>query len=149
MRILTLAAVLALAACSGANPAIPDPVETTFVSNGLEQEIRITPVGEPTDPSGKMFHLTSRLINRSDAPITVRVVTCWLDPKVNLRTRATFIAFAIPSCVQGPSEYTLAPGQASNTVWFTGEIERPGRYTIEVRHALDPEFWGRVEVVAH
>jgi hypothetical protein len=148
MRILALAAALLLAACSGANPAIPDPVETTFLSNGLEQEIKIGPMDPQVDPGGKMFHLTSRLINRSDAPITVRVVTCWLDPKVNLRTRATFIAYAIPSCIQGPSEYTLAPGEASNTLWFTGEIELPGRYTIEVRHALDPEFWGKVEVVA-
>ena len=148
MRILILAAAIALAACSGANPAIPDPVETTFLSNGLEQEIKIRPMDPEIDPRGKMFHLTSRLVNRSDAPVTVRVVTCWLDPKVNLRTRATFIAYAIPSCIQGPGEYTLAPGEASNTVWFTGEIERPGRYTIEVRHALDPEFWGKVEVVA-
>jgi hypothetical protein len=148
MRILILAAAIVLAACSGANPAIPDPVETTFLSNGLEQEIKIRPMDPEVDPRGKMFHLTSRLVNRSDAPITVRVVTCWLDPKVNLRTRATFIAYAIPSCIQGPSEYTLAPGEASNTLWFTGEIERPGRYTIEVRHALDPEFWGKVEVVA-
>lgn len=148
MRILTLAAVLVLAACAGGSPAIPDPVETTFVSNGLEQEITVTPVGPEIDPRGKMFHLKSRLINRGDAPITVRVVTCWLDPEVNLRTRATFIAFAIPGCIQGPTEYTLAPGEASNTVWFTGEIERPGRYTIEVRHALDPEFWGKIEVVA-
>ncbi|HYR06399.1 MAG TPA: hypothetical protein VEQ60_01445 [Longimicrobium sp.] len=148
MRILILAAAIALAACSGANPAIPDPVETTFLSNGLEQEIKIRPMDPQVDPRGKMFHLTSRLVNRSDAPVTVRVVTCWLDPKVNLRTRATFIAYAIPGCIQGPSEYTLAPGEASNTLWFTGEIERPGRYTIEVRHALDPEFWGKVEVVA-
>ena len=148
MRILVLAAAIALAACSGANPAIPDPVETTFLSNGLEQEIRIRPMDPQVDPRGKMFHLTSRLVNRSDAPVTVRVVTCWLDPKVNLRTRATFISYAIPGCIAGPSEYTLAPGEASNTLWFTGEIERPGRYTIEVRHALDPEFWGKVEVVA-
>ena len=148
MRILILAAALTLAACSGANPAIPDPVETTFLSNGLEQEIRIRPMDPQVDPRGKMFHLTSRLVNRSDAPVTVRVVTCWLDPKVNLRTRATFISYAIPGCIAGPSEYTLAPGEASNTLWFTGEIERPGRYTIEVRHALDPEFWGKVEVVA-
>jgi hypothetical protein len=148
MRILTLAAALVLAACSGAGPVIPDPVESTFLSNGLEQEIKVAPVPETVDPRGKMFQLTSRLINRGDAPVTVRVVTCWLDPKENLRTRATFSAYAIPGCIAGPTQYTLAPGEASNTVWFTGEIERPGRYTIEVRHALNPEFWGKVEVVA-
>ena len=148
MRLTLLAAALLLAACSQGPAAITGPVDQTSIVNGLEHELRIEPADATTFPNGKAFNLKSRLINRTDAPMTVRVVTCWLDPKVNLRTRASFIAMAIPGCVPEPNVITLAPGQASRTLWFTGEIERPGRYTIEVRHALDPEFWTAIQVTA-
>lgn len=150
MRIAALLPVLAVlaAACGGDPTRITEPFEQTNTFGSLEQVIRVAPAPPEIDGKGKMFHLTSRLVNRGDAPVTVRVVTCWIDPKVNMRTRATFIAYAIPGCVGEPNELTLAPGESSNTLWFVGEIEWPGEYEIQVRHALDPEFWGRVTVVA-
>ena len=45
-------------------------------------------------------------------------------------------------------DFNLAPGEATSTIWWTGEIERRGRYTIQVRQALDPEFWGEIQIVA-
>lgn len=147
MRTFSLiAALLTLSACAAGK--IISPVESTFLANGLEQQIRIEPVGEPMDPTGEVFRLTSRLVNRGSEAVTVRVVTCWLDPKENLRATAELVARAIPSCVQTPSVLTLAPGEASNTLWFMGQLDRPGRHTIRVRHALDPEFWGEIRVVA-
>jgi hypothetical protein len=147
MRTLALAAaVLAVSACSAGK--VTSPVESTFLADGLEQQIRIAPMGEPFDGTGEVFRLTSRLVNRGPAPVTVRVATCWLDPKQNLRASAELVTRAIPSCVQEPNVLTLAPGEASNTLSFIGQLDRPGRHTIRVRHALDPEFWGRIRVVA-
>ena len=147
MRLIaSLAAALLLGACGGSVPAITGPVDQVHASNGLEQRLTISTPYPDQDPD--WFHLTSTLVNRSDAPITVRVVTCWLDPKVNLRTSASFNGYAIPGCVGEPDVLTLAPGASSNTVWFSGRIERPGTYRIQVRHALDPEFWGEIEITA-
>ena len=147
MRTLALAAALfALSACAAGR--ITTPVESTFLANGLEQQLRIEPAGAPFDGTGEVFRLTSRLVNRGSEPVTVRVATCWLDPKENLRAGAELVARAIPSCIQQPSVLTLAPGEASGTLSFTGQIDRPGRHTIRVRHALDPEFWGEIRVVA-
>lgn len=147
MRTLALAAAaLALSACAAGK--ITSPVESTFLANGLEQQIRIEPMGEPFEPTGEVFRLTSRLTNRGSEAVTVRVVTCWLDPKENLRARAELVARAIPSCVPEPSVLTLAPGEASNTLTFIGQLDRPGRHTIRVRHALEPELWGEIAVRA-
>lgn len=144
--ILTIAALL-VGACGGAPTQVSGPSETRFTAHGLEQQLTIRTSG-PADPDPGWLHLSSRLVNRSDAPITVRVVTCWLDPKQHLRTRADFNGYAIPGCIPEPNVLTLAPGEASGSVGFAGRIARPGRYTILVRHALDPEFWGEVEVTA-
>lgn len=145
MRLFASAAlVLALAACSGP-VSITGPVESTFIANGLEQEIRIEPASEEFFGAGRVVNLTSRLVNRGTAPVTVRVKTCYLDPGTSLRG-AKFVTRAIPGCIQTPDVLTLEPGQASSTLWFTGEIHGSGRLTIGVRHALDPEFWGEITV---
>lgn len=141
-----LAAALLLAACSAGPTEVPGPVEQSFTYNGLEQQLTVTYSG-PDDPTPGWFHLRSRIVNRTDAPVAVRVQTCWLDPRTNLRTRASFDSFAIPSCVQPDYDGVLDPGEASPTVWFSGHIERPGRYRIDVRQLLDADFWGTVEVV--
>lgn len=142
-----LAAALLLAACGGSPDGITGPLEQSFMINGLEQQITVSypPAGDP-DPD--WVHLTSRIINRGDAPVQVQVVTCWLDPRVNLRTRAEFNSYAIPGCAAPAGDNVLAPGEASATASFSGRIEGRGRYRIEVRQLLDPEFWGAVEVVA-
>jgi hypothetical protein len=147
MRLIALAAALLLAACSGNPVEIAGPSEQVSLHNGLEQQITVTPA-DPSLGDPDWFNLKSTLVNRSDAPITVRVVTCWLDPKLHLRTNASFNGYAIPGCVPEPSLVTLAPGESSRTLWFSGRIERRGRYRIQVRHALDPEFWGEVYVTA-
>lgn len=144
MRILaTLAAVLALSACGG-KLSLTGPVESTFASHGLEQEIRIEPAGEAYGEA-PVVNLTSRLVNRGSTPVTVRVATCYLDPGRYLRG-ARFVTRALPGCIQTPDVITLAPGQASDRLWFVGEIHGSGRLTIGVRHALDPEFWGEITV---
>lgn len=144
--LVTLAALLALTACSAGK--VLQPFASTCLSNGLEQRITVEPASKQVDDTGVMFNLRSTLVNRGPEALTVRVVTCWLDPKVNLRADVELVTRAIPSCVHEPNVLTLAPGQASNTLWFTGQFDRPGRHTIRVRHALDPEFWGEITVRA-
>lgn len=144
--LVTLATLLVLAACSAGK--VLEPFESTYLSNGLEQQIRVEPVSPQLDDTGEMFRLTSRLVNRGPEPVTVRVVTCWLDPKENLRADVELVTRAIPSCIPEPNVLTLAPGQASRTLSFMGQFDRPGRHTVRVRHALDPEFWGEIIVRA-
>jgi hypothetical protein len=145
--IVPLAAALLIAACSGKPAGIAGPSEQVSVHNGLEQQITVTPA-DPALGDPDWFNLKSTLVNRGDAPITVRVVTCWLDPRLHLRTNASFNGYAIPGCIQESDVVTLAPGESSRTLWFSGRMERRGRYRIQVRHALDPEFWGEVYVTA-
>ena len=140
------AAALLLAACSGSPAGITGPLEQRFTIGGLEQQITVR-YPEPGDSDPRWIHLTSRIINRGDAPVQVQVVTCWLDPKSNLRTRARFDGYAIPGCPGPQGDNVLEPGEASESASFSGRIGRPGRYRIEVRQLLDPEFWGSVEVV--
>jgi hypothetical protein len=145
MRLLATAALaLALSACGG-TLAITGPVESTFAAHGLEQVIRIEPADPATFSRDPVVNLTSRLVNRGSAAVTVRVATCYLDPDRSLRG-ARFVVRALPGCIQTPDVITLAPGQASDRLWFVGEIHASGRATLGVRHALDPEFWGEIRV---
>jgi hypothetical protein len=145
--ILASAAALALAACWGAAGVDRPFHSVTPFAGGLEQEITIRPAGGAFADE-RVFRLSSRIINRGSRPMTVRVVTCYLDPQRHLRTRGTLVQRVNPGCIRTPDVYTLAPGEATPGVGFTGQFNRPGRYTVRVRHALDPEFWGEIRVRA-
>lgn len=148
MRILTAcAAALALAACWGA-AGVDRPFHSVSpFAGGLEQEITVRPAGGPFGDE-RVFSLSSRIVNRGSRPLTVRVVTCYLEPGRDLRTRGKLVARAVPGCIQTPDVYTLAPGEATPGVSFIGQFNRPGRYTVRVRHALEPEFWGEIRLRA-
>ncbi|HEU0015635.1 MAG TPA: hypothetical protein VFQ45_18300 [Longimicrobium sp.] len=144
MRALVIAAaMLTLAACFGA-AGVARPFQSTSRFDGLEQEITVTPLDWPGDD---VFRLSSRLVNRGPRPVTVRVVTCTLEPGRDLRTRGTLVQRAVPGCVAAPPVVTLAPGEASASVGFIGQFNRPGRYRVQVRHARDPDRWGEITVV--
>lgn len=141
------AAALVLGACSGSPTEIPPPVELVSVHEGLEQQIRVS-YGGPNGDDPNWFHLSSRIINRSDAPVEAHVVTCWLDPNEDLRTRAPIDTYAIPGCPGPGPEHSniLQPNQASLSASFSGRVSRSGKWDVEVRQSLDPEFWSRVEI---
>lgn len=149
MRIATAApaALLTLAACWGA-AGVDRPFHSVSpFAGGLEQEITVGPAGGPFADE-KVFHLSSRIVNRGSRPTRVRVVTCYLSPKRHLRTRGTLVQRVIPGCIGTPDLYTLAPGEATPPVGFTGQFNRPGHYTVRVLHALEPEFWGEIRIRA-
>lgn len=148
MRHATSIAALLLVAASACGPArVTRPVQSVTRHGALEQHLEVR-VRDPSAADPDWFHLSSRLVNRGTAPMTVRVVTCGLDHKRDLRTRARFMAMAAGSCAPGPDVITLAPGEASPPVGFSGAIEWPGRYTVRVRHALEPEFWATIRITA-
>ena len=147
MRSIVPLLALALTAGACANPTGPE-MEPTFsvsVQDGLEQQLTVTPL--PDNGQG-MFYLESRLVNRGDAPVQVRVTRCFLEPGVDLKTRAHFSTIGMPSCIPEPNVITLAPGETSKGVGFSGAIRGRGRFTLYVRHAREPEMWGRIDVVA-
>ncbi|HEU0014668.1 MAG TPA: hypothetical protein VFQ45_13365 [Longimicrobium sp.] len=148
--LLTLSAI-SLLACGGDPVAIPEPRQEVVSFNGLEQELTVTRNLE-WDDSGEMMALRSRIINRSDKPVTVRLAHCWLFLGDNIITKATFTSMVMPSCA-GPEPgsdgtTTLQPGEASKSLSFVGAIEFPGTYTFKVKHLVDPEFWGEIKITA-
>ena len=136
------------AACQDA-PSVTGPNLTVQAFGGIEQELQLK-TDNPWDPSGRWFHLSSRLVNRGDQPVVVRVRTCELRLGIDLIStpRADFVGIGQPGCVEEPDLVTLAPGDSSNVVSFTGMIRERGQYRIAVRHAVDPELWGSIDVFA-
>jgi hypothetical protein len=77
----------------------------------------------------------------SNQPVSVEHIVCELDIDGELKTEAPFIL-----CVAYSIRTTLAPGQES-----VGHLQRriasgPGRYTIRVRHLVDPDVWVPAEL---
>ncbi len=91
--------------------------------------------------TGDTLKIESRLKNVGDKPVAVEHVVCELDIEGDLVTEAPFILCAAYS-IRG----TLAPGQE-----VVGQLQRritspAGRYTIRVRHLLDPAVWVPAEL---
>ncbi len=148
LRIVGLPLLLLAASCQSA-PSITGPDMTVISYGGIEQVLQLE-ANNPWDNSGRGLRLTSRLVNRGEEPVTLRVRTCYLREGIDLQTtpRAEFLGIALPGCVPEPDVITLQPGESSKTLFFAGLIQDPGRYRISVRHAIEPELWGTIEIVA-
>jgi hypothetical protein len=84
------------------------------------------------------------LRNVSDQPVSIDHVVCEMDIEGDLRTEAPLIL-----CAAYSVQRTLAPGEH-----VVGHLERrvsspPGRYTITIRHLLDPSVWVPAELTIH
>jgi hypothetical protein len=148
-RTLLLPLLLAASACAEAPLSISGPATTALGTDGIEQVIELQTEHGWKGTRGA-FALTSRLVNRGDAPVTLRVTPCYLRPGVDVKATPSMelLAQVIPGCVSGLEVVTLQPGESSSALWFGGIVQRPGRYLVSVRHAADPEMWGTIEVVA-
>jgi hypothetical protein len=114
---------------------------------GVEQVLTLNT--NPTGSSGtRTFNLTSQLVNRGEAPVTLRVRTCYLRPGIDIvfTPGAQFVAIAEPGCIQEPDVITLQPGDSSSTVFFHATIQDSGIYQVAVRHSIDPEFRGKLSI---
>ena len=144
------AVVLLTASACGGNGATPaqteDPVPDLDRGVALAWQARPTIVQtlrllNPGLRVGDTLKLESVLRNVSDQPVTVEYVVCELDLEGELKTEAPLIL-----CFAYSIRGTLAPGEQ-----VVGHLQRriasgPGRYTIQVRHLLDPDVWVPAEL---
>lgn len=148
---LTMAAVTLLTASAcGGNGTTPsqteDPVPNLDLGTARAWQARPTIVQtlrllNPGLRTGDTLKLESVLRNVSDKPVTIEYVVCELDLEGDLRTESPFILCAAYS-VRG----TLAPGEQAVGTLQRRIVSEPGRYTIRVRHLLDPDVWVPAEL---
>ena len=142
-------ALLSASACggNGTTPAqTEDPVPNLDRGTALSWQARPTIVQtlrlvNPGLRVGDTLKLESVLRNVSTAPVSIEYVVCELDIDGELKTEAPFIL-----CFAYSVRGTLAPGEQ-----VVGHLQRrivsePGRYTIRVRHLLDPDVWVPAEL---
>lgn len=142
-------ALLSASACggNGTTPAqTEDPVPNLDRGTALSWQARPTIVQtlrllNPGLRVGDTLKLESVLRNVSNAPVSIEYVVCELDLDGELKTEAPFIL-----CFAYSIRGTLAPGEQ-----VVGHLQRrivsePGRYTIRVRHLLDPDVWVPAEL---
>ena len=150
----TMAAVVLLTASAcGGNGTAPaqteDPVPDLDRGVALSWQARPTIVQtlrllNPGLRTGDTLELESVLRNVSDKPVTVEYVVCELDLEGELRTEAPFIL-----CFAYSIRGTLAPGESVVGRLQRRVVSEPGRYTIRVRHLLDPDVWVPADLTVH
>ena len=141
--------VLSASACggNGTTPAqTEDPVPNLDRGVALSWQARPAIVQtlrllNPGLRVGDTLKLESVLRNVSNKPVSIEYVVCELDLEGELKTEAPLIL-----CFAYSVRGTLAPGEQ-----VTGTLQRriasePGRYTIRVRHLLDPDVWVPAEL---
>ena len=90
---------------------------------------------------GDTLRLESRLRNVSTQPVSIEHVVCELDIEGDLVTEAPLIL-----CVAYSVRSTLAPGEEVFSRLERRIASPPGRYTIAIRHLLDPAVWVPAEL---
>lgn len=147
------AVVLLTASACGGNGTTPaqteDPVPNLDLGVARSWQVRPTIVQtlrllNPGLRVGDTLKLESVLKNVSDQPVTAHYLVCEPDLEGELRTEAPFI-----HCVLGSMQGTLAPGQEEVRHLQRKIVSEPGRYTIRVRHLLDPDVWVPAELTVH
>jgi hypothetical protein len=141
--------VLTASACGGNGTApsqTEDPVPNLDLGAARAWQARPTIVQtlrllNPGLRTGDTLKLESVLKNVSDKPVTIEHVVCELDLESDLQTEAPFIL-----CFAYSVRGTLAPGEQAVGTLQRRIVSGPGRYTIRVRHLLDPDVWVPAEL---
>ena len=141
--------VLSASACGG-NSTTPaqteDPVPDLDRGVPLAWQARPTIVQtlrllNPGLRVGDTLRLESVLRNVSNQPVSVEHVVCELDIEGDLKTEAPFIL-----CFAYSVRSTIAPGEEVKGQLQRRIVSEPGKYTIRVRHLLDPDVWVPAEL---
>ena len=147
-----LALLVAAACSSGSNPKAPelvgDPVPSLDEGTARQWQARPAIIQSlrllnPGLRQGDTLELESTLRNVSDKPVHITHVVCELDIE-GIQTMSPLIL-----CFAYSITGELAPGAE-----VTGRLQRivtspPGKYTISVRHLLDPSVWVPAELTVH
>jgi hypothetical protein len=142
-------AVLAAAACGGNGTA---PAQTEDPVPNLDRGVPLAWQARPTivqtlrllNPGlrvGDTLKLESVLKNVGTEPVSIEHVVCELDIEGNLKTEAPLIL-----CFAYSVKGTLAPGEQVVSTLQRKIASEPGRYSIRVRHLLDPAVWVPAEL---
>jgi hypothetical protein len=149
--VLAILATLATIATACSTGAPAGPADASLVGNldgravgpsGLEQrlvtKVEAAPAGSPYTA---LLTATSTIVNTGSAPVRVTARMC-LFQESDVETTANMDRFEpFISCSAVSMALNLAPGQSTGpmNVQF-GVRSGPGTYTLQLRHALDPEF---------
>jgi hypothetical protein len=104
----------------------------------LEQTVRLSPT---TPTTGQVLRIQSTIINRGTSPIDVTSRTCGLDTKGDLELSGSLLM-----CAAFSRQVTLMPADSLSAFDARVVTSPPGRYTLRVRHALDPDRWVELPV---
>ena len=148
VRVLSLFALITLAACGGASPLDtadrPGLAREVRASGpgGLEQ--RLSVVVDPEDFREPGFHtllVTSNVVNTGSAPVAVTARIClFFESDLEISAQADRFE-PLVSCGAVQQTGALAPGASVGPMEVRYRIRSgPGLYTIRVRHSLSPEF---------
>lgn len=105
----------------------------------LDQVVRIAPA---SPGSGGTLRITSTIYNRGAAPVDLSTRTCGLDTEGDLTLSGSLLM-----CAAFSRRVTLSPSDSVSAFDARVVASPPGRYTLRVRQALDPERWVAVPVV--
>ena len=137
MRALPPLVVAALAACTGPlEPAqqAPGVVERIVVAEGgLAQRVTVTPAAPAP---GDTIVIRSRVTNFGLSAVIVTSTICGVHTQGTLELWDCFIR-----CAGYSTRGDLAAGDSLVDSRRMVVTSQPGRYTLEVRHLLDPDVW--------
>lgn len=105
----------------------------------LEQVVRLSPVSPATN---EVLTIHSTLVNRGATAVDVVSRTCGLDAAGDLDLSGSLLM-----CAAFSRRVTLMPADSVSAFDACAVTSGPGRYTLRVRQALDPERWVEVPVV--
>ncbi len=150
-RMLAPLALLIAAACSNSsNPKAPelaagDPVPS--LDEGIARQWQARPaivqsvrLMNPGLRSGDTLRIESTLRNVSDKPVDISHVVCELDLEGIETMSPLMLCFAYS--ITG----TLAPGEEVSSRLERIVTSPAGKYTIRVRHLLNPDVWVPAEL---
>lgn len=143
--LVTLAA-LTLAACGGAgHPLAPyfDAELGQFVVQyeAAETLVQRLQLSHTELAPGDTLRIVSTVVNRGSEPADVTARVCGLDLRTDLSLREAEVR-----CSAYSSELRLMPGDSAWAADGGIVVSRPGRYTLRVRHILDPQAWIEVRI---
>jgi hypothetical protein len=144
-----IAAAVAIACGSASPPAQTDPVPNLDSGQTLQWQARPAIVQtlrllNAHLRQGDTLRLESTLRNVSNQVVTVERVVCELDIETSMQLESPFI-----HCFAYSTNAPMEPGERASSILSRVVTAPPGRYTIAIRHLLDPDVWVPAELTVH